>query len=238
MEFQQKIINIDNTENKVKIINLYNKYNYYAANKHTTILDILDNDNFNILSLINNGAYKTKYIRPLYNTRFPLGSLSLSINNSGGVFNTEYKIFINNKSYLIKNNLINIKNLASGRYSIKIIDRNGILRINNLNGQPLDQDMFELLIPEVRSQDYSKNSKGTLPPLRQKTKPKKGLCNIMINLEHNQPIEIFGPNNFYQKHKSGYKILNDVADGSYTILQNDHKFATKANPNDTTYVTK
>jgi len=231
------IINMYNKNYKISIADICNKFNYYVANKNTTIIKILDNSNFRTIQEINTITPQTdKFIRPLFNHNFPLGSLIIHIL---GVSDTiEYQICVNNNIYLVNNNKITIQNLESGQYSIKIIDKNGPVLINTLNNNAWNKDFFEIYIPEIKNSINTATTTNirSLPVFYTKTTPKPGLSNIMINLPYNQPVEIIGPNNFYYKSDNGYFYLNNIQSGSYTIKQNNQSHTYNVHTNDTTYI--
>lgn len=226
------LANIDNHYIKFNINQIINKYNFYQGLTNNTILFILDANNFEILSRINTLNHSI-LIRPLYYKDFPLGSLSINISNYSGVSNneiSEFKIFINNKSYYINSNSLNIKNLASNKYTIKIIDRLGLLDIDYLNGQLLNKDEFTISIPLIK--DSYKLDKIALPIPRDYKQPSAERANLMINLDHNQPFELLGPNNFYKQYSSGYQSLYNIDSGNYIIKYNDRLQSFYVPPNE------
>ena len=212
----QAIINISDKQSLVKITKIENKYNFYKANTNSTILHILDESNFNLLYNINNPYSTNVLIRPLCYLNSPLGGFKISIKDDIGVSNDEfkYKIFINNKGYFI-NNVLDIKNLAGGSYSIKIIDKIGLIQIGNLNGQLVNSDSFKINIPTVK--DEYKILEHKLPHLHKRLEPNTGQSNVMINLPYNKPFEIFGPNNFYRQYKYGHQAIYNVSGGEYIV---------------------
>lgn len=231
------LMNIDNNEYKVYVIDLINKFNYFLANKSTTLIKILHETNYEVLQNINtSNQYVTSYIRPLCNPNFPLGSLSIQISNNNGVFYPiEYELCVNNNKYLVNDYNIKLQNLQAGQYSIKIIDKSGLLNINRLNNQDWNTDSFNILIPSVNNNNNEYRTMS-LPSLYKKTKPQPGLCNIMINLMYSEPVEIFGPNNFYYKSEIGYFGINNINSGYYTIQQKDQSKQYLIFANDTTYI--
>lgn len=215
------IANIDNNFIKFNITNIVNKYNFYQPLVNNTILFLLDTTNFEILSALNN-KNNTILIRPLYYKDFPLGSLYLKLSNYNGVSNSEspeFKIFINNKSYYINGNSLNIKNLTSNNYTIKIIDRFGLLNIDYLNGQLYNGNEFIINIPLVK--DNYKLDKIALPIPREYYPPKQGFSHLMINLEHNRSFELLGPNNLQRFYNNGKQSLYNIISGNYVIVYND-----------------
>ena len=200
-----------------KIIKIDNKHNYFKANTTNTILHILDHSNLTVLQNINNPYIENLLIRPLSNPNSPLGRLMINIKDPSGVSNNNelrYKIFINNASYFT-NNVLDIKNLVGGSYSIKIIDRTGPIQIRNLNGQLINSDSFQINIPSIK--DEYKTLEHKLSNLHPRLLPNKGHANIMINLQYDKSFEIFGPNNFYRKYSSGHQALYNMHHGQYTI---------------------
>lgn len=231
------LLNINSSYIKFNINNITNKYNYYQALTNNTILFFLDQNNLETLSIINNTHINNILIRPLFYKNFPLGSISINISNYTGVSNNdipEFKIFINNKSYYINGNSLNITNLTSNTYSIKIIDRLGLLTIDYLNGQLFNKDQFNISIPLIK--DNYQLDKIALPIPRNYNQPKPGLSNIMINLEHNESFELIGPNNFNKLYKNGYQSLYNVTSGDYIIRFNNKIKLFTATPNETVYV--
>jgi hypothetical protein len=232
--YSDGIINISNNNLKIKIYDIFNRYNHYVANTTTSTLQVLHNDNLDTLQKLNDIDLSQSYIRPLFNTYFPLGSISLVLKPENGVSNSEisYQLMLNNKSYLVNSNTIEIKNLVSGTYSIKIIDRNGPLQVYKVNNNILDSDIFTI---DIHSQDNRISATGSLLLPLNKTKPNKGLSNIMINLDSSLPIEIYG-NNFYSQSDIGILQLYNVIPGLYRVIQNSVIYTVKAHPNNTAYV--
>lgn len=232
------LLNINNSYIKFNINNITNKYNYYQALINNTILFFLDQNNLEVLYTINNSSYINNIlIRPLFYKNFPLGSLLMNISNYTGVFNneiSEFKIFINDKSYYINGNSLNITNLTSNNYSIKIIDRFGLLTIDYLNGQLFDKEEFNVFIPLIK--DNYKLDKVALPIPRNYRLPKSGLSNIMINLDYNESFELLGPNNFNKLYTTGYQSLYDISSGDYIIKFNNKIKLFTAPPNETVNV--
>lgn len=229
------ILNIDTKQYKLSIIDILNKFNYYVANKNTTIVNILDNKNFNNIQAINtNSIYTNKFIRPLYRQNFPLGSISIDID--GVSDNIEYQIYLNNSGYLVNSKKITIQNLQSGQYSIKIIDRNGPVLITKLNNNSWNKDYFDINIPQIQPNIIDKYNIAQLPQFYEKTQPKPGFGNLMINLDSTTPIQITGPNNFIYNSNTGYVVLNDMISGDYIIKQQNLIKTARVHTNDTTYV--
>lgn len=229
------VANINNKNYiKFNITNKVNKYNYYKALTNNTILFILDSNNLELLNTINSSDSHYITIRPLYYANAPLGSLSIKISNYIGVsYNNapEFKVFINNKSYYINSNSLNIKNLASNNYTIKIIDKNGPLIIGNLNGQEYNNNEYSIFIPLIYD-DY-KLDKPALPIPRDNRPPSPGLSNLMINLDNNISFELLGPNNTHKMYNGGYQSLYNISSGDYIIKYNN-QFKSFYIPADTT----
>lgn len=229
------LANINNNQVKFTINKIINKYNFYQALTNNTIL-LFDLNNIELLSQLNS-TNDNIMIRPLYYDNFPLGSLSINISNYSGVSNNitpEFKIFVDNKSYYINDNRLNIINLASNTYTIKIIDRFGLLHIDNLNGQIFDQDQFTIFIPLV--QDNYKLDRVALPIPRENKAPMLGLANLMINLDHDKSFELLGPNNFYKSYSSGYQSLYNIESGHYFAKYNDKLHSFYIAPNEITHI--
>lgn len=218
-------INEENLSCAIKKVD--NRFSYYKLNTNNTLLYILDNSNLNLLYAINQPYINNILIRPLYNSKFPLGSARIKIIDSNGVTNNEpkYKIFLssqNNNDSLFVNDVLNIKNLSSGSYTIKIIDKNGPVLIRNINGIESNLDSFVIDILPVK--DSYSNIQHKLPKPHYKKQPDQGLANIMINLPYNENFEIFGPNNYYKNFNNGHQALYNMKDGLYTIkTQNTSK---------------
>lgn len=227
------ILNINNINYKVSILDILNKFNYYIANKNTTIIKILDHKNYNILQQINNNITIDKYIRPLFNYNFPLGSINIDI--LGVSDPVEYQIYLNNKTHIVNSKKITIQNLESGQYSIRIIDKDGPVTINKLNNNYYNNNIFNFYIPEHQYliNNYSNN---LLKKPFNDIKPIKGLCNLMINLSYNKPIEIIGPDNFYYSSDTDYFSLNNIKSGEYTIIQDNKSKKVNIHMNNTTYI--
>lgn len=232
---QNHIINIDGKDYKIYVDDYINKLNYFVANKITSLIKVLSPTNYRALQHLNNSNNNiSKYIRPLCNSNFPLGSVKLNITNKGVLYPIEYQVCVNNNKYLVNSNTITIQNLEAGQYTIRIIDRNGSLSIHQINNQILDKEIFDITIPQV---EYTTDYRiGTLPVLYKKSQPINGLANIMINLSYNDPVEIFGPNNFYHKSNIGYFGINNINGGNYTIKQNNTIKDFMIFTNDTTYI--
>lgn len=231
------LLNINKQYYKTNMVDLINKYNYYAAFKNNSILLILDNNNIDILQAINNHYLVDFSIRPLFFRDFPLGSIMLSISYSNGVLINdplEFKILLNNKSIFLRGNTINIINLVSGQYAIKIVDRSGLLYIDHLNGQPIDKDNFSFEIQSV-SDNYQLNNIA-LPLPRQYKQPLNGLSNLMINLNYDKSITILGPNNINYKYDNGYQSILNTIPGEYTIIQDNKSKSFILYPNHNTIV--
>lgn len=232
---QNHIINIDGKDHKIYVADYINKLNYFVANKNTTLVKVLSPINSQILQYLNNSNLNiSKYIRPLCNSNFPLGSLKLNITNKGVFYPIEYQICVNNNKYLVNSNIITIQNLEAGQYTIRIIDRTGSLNIDQINNEIWNKETFDIIIPQAEyNTDYRIK---TLPTLYRKTQPINGFANLMINLSYNDPVEIFGPNNFYYKSNIGYFGIDNILGGNYSIKQNNITKDFMIFTNDTTYI--
>lgn len=230
------LANIDNNYIKFNFHSMINKYNFYKALTNTTVLFVLDTDNFDLLYKLNSD-YNSFLIRPLFYKNFPLGSLSLKLSEYNGVSNkdiTEFKVFVNDKSYYINSSILNINNLVSGQYTIKIIDRIGLLNIDYLNGQKFDSKEFIIDIMPIKDK-YNLDTIA-LPIPRENKSPRQGLVNLMINLDHNQSFELLGPNNFYKLYSSGYQSLYNMSSGDYVIKYKDKLQHLSASPNEIIHI--
>lgn len=215
------LANIDNFFIKFDINNILNKYNFYQPLVNNTILFLLDYTNFEILSALNS---KNNHIliRSLYYKDFPLGSLYLKLSNYNGVSNNgflEFKIFLNNKSYYLNTNSLNIINLASNNYTIKIIDRFGLLNIDFLNGQLYNRSEFTINIPLIKD-NYNLN-KISLPIPREYSSPVQGFSHLMINLNNDQSFQLLGPHNFHKTYNHGRQSLYNISSGKYILMYNN-----------------
>lgn len=228
------LVNIDNTIIKLNINQIINKYNFYQPLTNNTIL-LFDFNYSELLYKINSFNYNI-LIRPLYYINFPLGSLSIHISDYSGVSNnkSEFKIFVNDKSYYINSNSLNIQNLTSNTYTIKIIDRFGLLNINLLNGHILNKNEFIVYIPLIKNNYKLSNKKLPIP--RSTRPPLSGLANLMINLDHDQSFELLGPNNFYRKYLNGYQSLYNIDSGNYIINYNNYFKSFYIPPNEITFI--
>lgn len=203
------IVLSNNKQIPVNIIKQENKYNYYAANTNNSLLHILDESNTNLLYEINSN--QNNYIRPLFNNKYPLGSLSIS---SNGVKNS--RIAIGKNIFTINNNL-QIDNLSSGKYNIVLLDANyNPINIDYLNNINWNKNNFDVTIEQAPLDNYNKSS--TIPQFASIGKPNRNLSNLLINLyPNNTQFEIFGPNQFYRKFFTGHKVLYNIEPGNYEI---------------------
>ena len=236
------IFDIDGSIVKGKLIDINNKFNYYMANKNNTLLYILDDTNYDLLYSLNESSVRQIFVKPHYYTNFPLGSFTIDIDDKG-VSNTEdgpkYKLFFNtdnNNTHYLINNSLKIIDLPSNNYSVRIIDRNGLVKIGLCNGVSIDADTFNVHIPKI--QDSYDLSTAFVPQFSRNISPNIGLANLMINLvPSDKPFELLGPNQFYKKYNSGgSKVLSNINSGKYSIVQEGYTRDFFVVKNDNNYI--
>ena len=186
-----------------------NKYNYYSANTHNTILSILHDKNTNTLYELNNSHFDST-IRPLYTANYPLGNCSIE---TKGVNNT--RMLFNNQLFDLKDK-ISINYLPSGKYKVSFLDSsNNTITIDSINNTYWNQNFFEINIDSLKQ---SLKTESSLLVNNKYNKPNKNYSNLTINLyPYKTSFELFGPNNFYKKFITGYQQLFNIFPGIYTI---------------------
>lgn len=243
-------LNIDNNIIQTKLYQKLNKYNFYSAMTTTTVLLFLDNNTVDALKALNPAAgFNSAYVRSLTTRKNnQKGSIYLKIvggvGNYLGVSNNvenNYKYRIDcwceaNKYYqtFYTSHILNIQDLVSGEYSIKIIDIGGNT-INFINGQKTLTDTFtvKILGSEKEEQEtimnklIEKYNITPLPPQKTLTKfkrvrqPKPNMANCLLNISNtSEPIEIIGPN-FHTKISQSYYLIENLIPGKYTVKSMD-----------------
>jgi hypothetical protein len=142
---------IDNQSEYGIISEVSNKYNYYSPMRYSTSLELDPAQNIELLSILNSyQGFENAQIRSLITKpNMTKGSIRLNIiNHSRGVFN--YKIICtckeNNYSNIFyANDVLDIKDLTSGTYYIKIID-NDDQRPYRINKEINNKEVFTINI--------------------------------------------------------------------------------------------
>ena len=125
--------------------------------------------------------------------------------------------------------------MPSNNYSVRIIDRNGLVKIGLCNGVSIDTDTFNVHIPKM--QDSYDLSTAFVPKFHHNIQPNIGLANLMINLvPSDKPFELLGPNQFYKKYNSGSKSLSNISSGKYSIIQEGYTRDFFVVKNDNNYI--
>lgn len=113
----------DNTFISGKVYSVKNKFNYYSGNKITTILDVLNTDNMNLISFLHQDLFTKTYVRSLSTLKYDqLGSIVIK-SNANQKYNVTCLNYSNNDitNFELLNRL-EIDDLPAGNYNIKIQD--------------------------------------------------------------------------------------------------------------------
>lgn len=157
-------LNINNKIIYGKIYQRFNKYNYYIGNKVTTILDIINENNYNILYNLNsNILYNKCYVRSL-DTKSNNNKGSLCLNFLDSSKNLVVRCYSNNKIYSkTTDNILSklyFNDLEKNNYIIEIFNKNNIDNKYLINYNNAITDKLSIDIPEFIDNSTNSSKKG------------------------------------------------------------------------------
>lgn len=220
---------------ETKIIDIFNKYNFYMAQKNNTIINILDPSNIQTLKTINQDYQDSIFIRPLFNNNFPLGSIRFLVKGVNSMCGISIEGINYNKKLLVESNKsFLIDNLSFGNYTIQLFNKEGPLVVDYVNSVLHNSSNLDIGIDKINTPKNSQQS--SLLNFYNRTQPSKNKANLLVNLPVNDSFEIFGPNNFNQQFSSGYQYLQNIAEGYYTIKTKNNQKSLFVVKNDNNYI--